>query len=70
MKQEKCTGHKMCISFLSTIFVRNIFQRDKYAASYAQVTVDMRAEPHTGLHLNCLLLLCEFKQNWACVKTC
>jgi hypothetical protein len=55
----KSTGHKICISFLSTTFVWNIFCPTKYSMNYAEICTKMRVG---------LLLLTDFKQNWKALK--
>ena len=35
-EEKICTGHKICVSFFSVVFVRNIISAYKYLTSFAQ----------------------------------
>jgi hypothetical protein len=49
----------MCVLFLSTTFVPNIFRSDKHR----RVTLEMCTEPHVSLHEKYPLFLSDFDQN-------
>jgi hypothetical protein len=60
---ENFIEHKICVSFPSTTFVRNIFLSDMYLATYARVTLKMRTETSVSPHTKCAFFQSDFNQN-------
>jgi hypothetical protein len=63
---KKYSGHKMCLSFLSTTSVQNILCSNKYLASY---THKMGVEMHVNLHVKYRFMLPNLNQNWNVLAT-
>jgi hypothetical protein len=60
-RMEVDIGHEICVSFLSTSIKTSAV--DKYLASYAGITSEMRAEIHADRHVKSPLVLSDFNTN-------